>query len=87
MQQPQPLVIEIIPFNIEDFDEDEIADRGNNFGRHADLANNFGDQSTIFGDDVDEIMSECNSDSDSESEFDPNPDSDSGDFFFGDLDF
>jgi len=83
--QQQLLVIEIEPFNIEDFDEDEIADRGNNFGRHADLANNFGDQSTILGDSFDEIMSECNSDS--ESEFDPNPDSDSGDFFFGDLDF
>jgi hypothetical protein len=79
MEQPQPLVIEIEPFNIEDFDEDEIPDRGNNFGRHADIADNFGDQSTIFGDDVDEIMSESKSESD--------PDSDSGDFFFGDLDF
>ena len=71
MEQPQPLVIEIVPF--EDFDEDEIADRGNNFGRHADIANNFNDESSIIGEDVDEIMSVCESEED--------------EFFFGELDF
>jgi hypothetical protein len=72
MEQPQPLVIEIVPFEGY-FDEDEIPDRGNNFGRHADIADNFGDASTILGDEVDEIMSVCESEGD--------------EFFFGDLDF
>ena len=71
MEQPQ-LVIEIVPFD-GFFDEDEIPDRGNNFGRHADIADNFGDASTILGDEIEEIMSEG--------------DSDSEDFFFGELEF
>lgn len=71
MEQPQ-LVIEIVPFN-GFFDEDEIPDRGNNFGRHADIADNFGDASTILGDEIEEIMSEDDSDSDI--------------FFFGELEF
>lgn len=70
-QQPQHIVIEIVPFD-GFFDEDEIPDRGNNFGRHADIADNFGDASTILGDEIEEIMSEGDSDSD---------------FFFGELDF
>jgi len=72
MEQPQPLVIEIVPFEGY-FDEDEIADRGNNFGRHADIANNFNDESSIIGEEVDEIMSVCESEED--------------EFFFGELDF
>lgn len=72
MEQPQPLVIEIVPFN-GFFDEDEIPDRGNNFGRHADIADNFGDASIILGDEIEEIMSEDDSDSDI--------------FFFGELEF
>ena len=71
MEQPQ-LVIEIVPFD-GFFDEDEIPDRGNNFGRHADIADNFGDASTILGDEIEEIMSEDDSDSDI--------------FFFGELEF
>jgi hypothetical protein len=70
MEKPQPLVIE--PFN-GFFDEDEIPDRGNNFGRHADIADNFGDESAILGEEVEEIMSEDDSDSDI--------------FFFGELEF
>lgn len=70
--EQQQLVIEIVPFD-GFFDEDEIPDRGNNFGRHADIADNFGDASTILGDEIEEIMSEG--------------DSDSEDFFFGELDF
>lgn len=71
-QQPQHIVIEIVPFD-GFFDEDEIPDRGNNFGRHADIADNFGDASTILGDEIEEIMSEDDSDSDI--------------FFFGELEF
>ena len=70
-QQPQHIVIEIVPFD-GFFDEDEIPDRGNNFGRHADIADNFGDASTILGDEIADIMSECDSEED---------------FFFGELDF
>lgn len=70
--EQQQLVIEIVPFN-GFFDEDEIPDRGNNFGRHADIADNFGDASTILGDEIEEIMSEDDSDSDI--------------FFFGELEF
>jgi len=84
MEQPLVLVIEVVPFN---FDEDEILDRGNNFGRHADLVNDFDDLSSIMGDDIEEIddideNDESVNDNQSVSSY-----SSVDDLFFGDLDF
>jgi len=84
MEQPLVLVIEVVPFN---FDEDEIPDRGNNFGRHADLVNDFDDLSSIMGDDIEEIddideNDESVNDNQSVSSY-----SSVDDLFFGDLDF
>jgi len=83
MEQPLVLVIEVVPFN---FDEDEIPDRGNNFGRHADLVNDFDDLSSIMGDDIEEIddideNDESVNDNQSVSSY-----SSVDDLFFGDLD-
>jgi len=83
-EQPLVLVIEVVPFN---FDEDEIPDRGNNFGRHADLVNDFDNLSSIMGDDIEEIddideNDESVNDNQSVSSY-----SSVDDLFFGDLDF
>jgi hypothetical protein len=82
-EQPLVLVIEVVPFN---FDEDEIPDRGNNFGRHADLVNDFDNLSSIMGDDIEEIddideNDESVSDNQSVISY-----SSVDDLFFGDLD-
>ena len=82
-EQPLVLVIEVVPFN---FDEDEIPDRGNNFGRHADLVNDFDNLSSIMGDDIEEIddideNDESVNDNQSVSSY-----SSVDDLFFGDLD-
>jgi len=84
MEQPPPaLVIEVVPFN---FDEDEIPNRGNNFGRHADLVNDFDNLSSIMGDDIEEIDDIDENDESVSGNESVSDDSYLDDLFFGDLD-